>query len=358
MPLIYAFVARGPTVLAEHTSHSGNFATVAAEVRLRANLPTRWGMTRRDASRDDSPRGARRAPRGARARDATRFEGVGAILSRTTATPARVPCRAARPPRTRGAKRPTASVFFSASDQISSLPASPAPSPAPGLARLRARPPRRDCPLAFVSRRVSFPSFPSFPQTLPKMIEQLQAQKKFTLVADGHTFNYLESDGYVFLVVADEAFGRQVPFSCLDAIAAEFAASYGERARDAIAHSLNRSFAPALKRHMEAAGTDPGAHSKVSRVQQQVSEVKEIMMDNIEKVLDRGEKIELLVDKTENLRFQADNFHRTGRALRRRMWWQNLKMKLVFASIVLVVVLILFLSFCYSNGNDCTKKEE
>jgi hypothetical protein len=25
---------------------------------------------------------------------------------------------------------------------------------------------------------------------------------------------------------------------------------------------------------------------------------------------------------------------------------------------VLIVFLILFLSFCYSNGNDCTKKEE
>jgi hypothetical protein len=196
------------------------------------------------------------------------------------------------------------------------------------------------------------------PQTLPKMIEQLRAQKKFTLVADGHTFNYLESDGYVFLVVADEAFGRQVPFSVLDRIAAEFAASYGERARDAIAHSLNRSFAPVLKQHMDAASNDAGEHSKVARVQQQVSEVKEIMMDNIEKVLDRGEKIELLVDKTENLRFQADNFHRTGRALRRRMWWQNLKMKLVFAAFVLIVILILFLSFCYSNGNDCTKKED
>ena len=190
------------------------------------------------------------------------------------------------------------------------------------------------------------------------MIEQLQAQKKFTLVADGHTFNYLESDGYVFLVVADEAFGREVPFSCLDRIAAEFAASYGERARDAIAHSLNRSFAPVLKQHMDAAGADPETHSKVSRVQQQVSEVKEIMMDNIEKVLDRGEKIELLVDKTENLRFQADNFHRTGRALRRRMWWQNLKMKLGCAAFVFIVILIMFLSFCYSNGNDCTKKKD
>ena len=29
------------------------------------------------------------------------------------------------------------------------------------------------------------------------------------------------------------------------------------------------------------------------------------MVDNIEKVLERGEKIELLVDKTDNLRFQV-----------------------------------------------------
>ena len=135
------------------------------------------------------------------------------------------------------------------------------------------------------------------------MIEQLQAQKKFTLVADGHTFNYLESVGTWFLVVADEAFGRQVPFSYLDAIATEFAASYGERARDAIAHSLNRStFAPSLRSDTwKPPEPTPGAHSRCPRVQQQVSEVKEIMMDNIEKVLDRGEKIELLVDKTENL---------------------------------------------------------
>jgi hypothetical protein len=56
-------------------------------------------------------------------------------------------------------------------------------------------------------------------------------------------------------------------------------------------------------------------------VQQQVSEVKEIMMDNIEKVLDRGEKIELLVDKTENLRFQA------GPALDLPLWTLNSALK-------------------------------
>ncbi len=72
----------------------------------------------------------------------------------------------------------------------------------------------------------------------------------------------------------------------------------------------------------------------------QVSEVKEIMMQNIEKVLDRGEKLELLVDKTENLRYQADQFQKGGKALRNKMWWQNIKMKLMVFLIVAIVIVV------------------
>ena len=177
-------------------------------------------------------------------------------------------------------------------------------------------------------------------------------------MADGHTFNYLADEGYVYLVVADEAYGRQIPFACLERIKDEFKSQYGGLATDAIAHSLDRSFGPKIKAQMEYCANNPQELTKVSRVQAQVSEVKNIMMDNIEKVLDRGEKIELLVDKTENLRFQADNFHRTGRALRQRMWWNKLKMQLMFASAFVMFIIVLFLIFCYSGGNDCTKKKE
>lgn len=37
----------------------------------------------------------------------------------------------------------------------------------------------------------------------------------------------------------------------------------------------------------------------------QVDEVKSVMVQNIEKVLERGERIELLVDKTDSLKFQV-----------------------------------------------------
>ena len=37
----------------------------------------------------------------------------------------------------------------------------------------------------------------------------------------------------------------------------------------------------------------------------QVDEVKGIMTDNIDKIMQRGEKLELLTDKTENLMFEV-----------------------------------------------------
>ena len=187
---------------------------------------------------------------------------------------------------------------------------------------------------------------------------------KFTYNADKHTFNYLVDSGFTYLVVADDACGRQLPFQFLEKVkgifAQKFAGSVGENAN---AHSLDRTFGPTLKKEMEETMaleqlSGGVGNTKVASVQQQVSEVKEIMMDNIEKVLDRGEKIEVLVDKTEALRFQADNFHKQGRALRNRMWWNNLKMKLILLTFVISVGIIIFCVFCFGGEKNCTAKKK
>ncbi|KAF5480953.1 hypothetical protein F2P56_001654, partial [Juglans regia] len=81
----------------------------------------------------------------------------------------------------------------------------------------------------------------------------------------------------------------------------------GGKAATAVASSLNKEFGPKLKEQMQYCVDHPEEISKLAKVKAQVSEVKGVMMENIEKVLDRGEKIELLVDKTENLRSQVSN---------------------------------------------------
>ena len=199
--------------------------------------------------------------------------------------------------------------------------------------------------------RVISHSIDAHAQALEKLSED---NTRFTYAADGHTFNYVVENGFTYLVVADAESGRHVPFACLDRIKTEFVRDHSAEAQDAIAHSLNKTFAPRLKEHLEYCSANPEAVSKVSQVQQQVSQVKEIMMDNIEKVLDRGEKIELLVDKSDALRFQADNFHKTGRQLRRHMWCQNMKMKVLFFIIILALILGLVFGLC---GKSCTGKK-
>ncbi|CAK0779938.1 hypothetical protein CVIRNUC_004894 [Coccomyxa viridis] len=156
-----------------------------------------------------------------------------------------------------------------------------------------------------------------------------------------------------YLVVAHERVGRQLPFAFLEKVRGEFQDKHAESSRTLHAHSLDKTFGPRLKYWMDYCQEHPEEISKIASVQKKVDEVKNIMVDNIEKVLERGEKIELLVDKTDNLRFQADRFHKTGRQLRSKMWWQNMKMKLIIAAIVVVLILVLVAIICLSGTNRC-----
>eukprot|EP00878_Enallax_costatus_P007194 GHUV01007538.1.p1 GENE.GHUV01007538.1~~GHUV01007538.1.p1 ORF type:complete len:223 (+),score=61.72 GHUV01007538.1:317-985(+) len=181
-------------------------------------------------------------------------------------------------------------------------------------------------------------------------------QQKLTITCDKHTFNFLRRDEYVFLVVADEAFGRQIPFAFLDRISEDFAAKFASKGKTAGAHGLDRTVGPMLKQHMDYCTNNPDEISRVASVQKKVEEVRGVMVQNIEKVLERGERIELLVDKTDELRNHAHMFQKQGQQLRKRMWWENMRMKLIVVLVVLLLAVVIFLLACFAGGQNCTKK--
>ncbi|CAI9090490.1 OLC1v1025269C1 [Oldenlandia corymbosa var. corymbosa] len=109
---------------------------------------------------------------------------------------------------------------------------------------------------------------------------------KFTFNCDGHTFNYLVDNGFTYCVVAEESAGRQVPIAFLERIKDDFVSKYGGgKAATAPANGLNREFGPKLKEHMKYCVEHPEEISKLAKVKAQVSEVKGVMMENIEKVV-------------------------------------------------------------------------
>ncbi|KAI3760241.1 hypothetical protein L1987_50634 [Smallanthus sonchifolius] len=195
----------------------------------------------------------------------------------------------------------------------------------------------------------------NFTNIAAQCLQKLPAtNNKFTYSCDGHTFNYLVQDGFIYCVVAIESVGRQIPMAFLERIKDDFTKKYaGGKAATAVANSLNKEFGPKLKEQMQYCVDHPEEISKLSKVKAQVSEVKGVMMENIEKVLDRGEKIELLVDKTESLHSQAQGFRTQGTQLRRKMWLKNMKIKLIVLCIIIALILLIFFSACH--GVKCVK---
>ncbi|XP_020255171.1 vesicle-associated membrane protein 721-like isoform X2 [Asparagus officinalis] len=171
---------------------------------------------------------------------------------------------------------------------------------------------------------------------------------KFTYNCDGHTFNYLVEDGYAYCIVAVESVGTQLPVAFLERVRDDFNRRYSEgKATNAAANSLDREFGPRLKEHMQYCMDHCEEISKLEKVKAQVSQVQGVMRENIEKVLDRKDKIDPLVDKTDKLRSQAQEFKGQGGQIRRKMWWQNMKIKMIVIGIIIALILIIVLSVCH-----------
>jgi hypothetical protein len=75
-------------------------------------------------------------------------------------------------------------------------------------------------------------------------------------------------------------------------------------------------------------------------------EVRLTMVDNIARVIDRGEKLDDVLAKSDGLRTTADAFHRTARRLRSRMWWANVRTALAVFLVALAGVVVIFFAAC------------
>uniref|UniRef100_G1MYD0 V-SNARE coiled-coil homology domain-containing protein n=1 Tax=Meleagris gallopavo TaxID=9103 RepID=G1MYD0_MELGA len=66
-------------------------------------------------------------------------------------------------------------------------------------------------------------------------------------------------------------------------------------------------------------------NDKIRHVQNQVDEVIDVMQENITKVIERGERLDDLQDKSESLSDNATAFSNRAKQLRRQMWWRGCK---------------------------------
>jgi len=81
-------------------------------------------------------------------------------------------------------------------------------------------------------------------------------------------------------------------------------------------------------------------NNRTAALQAEIDSTVGIMRDNINKVSERGERLDSLQDKTDNLAVSAQGFRRGANRVRKQMWWKDMKMRLCIIAIVVIIIII------------------
>ncbi|XP_018929598.1 vesicle-associated membrane protein 7-like isoform X2 [Cyprinus carpio] len=168
---------------------------------------------------------------------------------------------------------------------------------------------------------------------------------KLTYSHGSYLFHYICHERIVYLCITDDEFERSRAFGFLSEVKKRFQTTYGSRAQTALPYAMNSEFSSTLAAQMKH-HSDPKGSDRLTETQMHVDDLKGIMVRNIDLVAQRGERLELLIDKTENLVDSSVTFKTTSRNLAHAMCMKNLKLTVIVVIVVLVLLYFIMTAAC------------
>ncbi|NWS93621.1 VAMP1 protein, partial [Mionectes macconnelli] len=87
--------------------------------------------------------------------------------------------------------------------------------------------------------------------------------------------------------------------------------------------------------------TNVSSNKRLQQTQAQVDEVVDIMRMNVDKVLERDQKLSELDNRADALQAGASQFETSAAKLKRKYWWKNCKMMIILGVVCAVILIII-----------------
>jgi len=186
-------------------------------------------------------------------------------------------------------------------------------------------------------------------QILPKLNLSLDFK---SYVWDQYAFHYMTHKelGVVYLCMADATMGRRKPFTFLNAVKDSFSQRYSHGdVMSSASYGMHSEFRPELQQLV----AHHNAPDRVDRLRGNLRDLNDSLAESIDKVLLRGQNIELLVERSQHLSDASTSFVRQAHVLRRNMRWKNIRMIVVLVCLAVLVVAIVVFSSCGISFKRC-----
>jgi vesicle-associated membrane protein 7 len=92
-----------------------------------------------------------------------------------------------------------------------------------------------------------------------------------------------------------------------------------------------------------------------NEIRKSIDEIKTVMVDNVSKLFERGEKIDVIIDKTDDLNTESIIFKKKSNTLKKKMKYKNIILGTILVVLLIIIGLVIFFALCNFDFSNCKK---
>lgn len=188
----------------------------------------------------------------------------------------------------------------------------------------------------------------NFMQATMQALEKFKGTDKQKSYAYGeHAFHYTVQEGsdLWFVCVADKSLSRKTSFGFLKSVQDAFEEKYTAPQADAgLEEGMQQEFSADLKQLMETYNS--GKLDRVAQAMETVQGINENLVESLHQLLERQEKIDLLVERSQSLAGESQSFRRQTQQLEWNVRWKKVRRMVICGLVVLIVILVIVMMNC------------
>lgn len=178
----------------------------------------------------------------------------------------------------------------------------------------------------------------------PDFVQKVTPGSRYRLVGEVNSFNFtVDGNGRVYIVITVTDYPERLAFAMINELIPQFSKDLGSRA-DTCAENGLKGASKKIFSALADEYDDPSNKDKISRVRDQVEDVKSIMHNNIQGMLHNLDDASKIDQDAQVLQEQAAKFQQQAKTIKRREQWKNWKLTLVIVAVVVLVLIVIIVS--------------
>ena len=170
---------------------------------------------------------------------------------------------------------------------------------------------------------------------------------------EGIYYFTINSQNVFYLIVVDSSINERDVFGLIDDIQKENIPLL----IDTQTNKLNLVGRQQLKTIIENYSNNLGGSNKITQINIELKETRELMKDNIKDLTKNLDSVQDLEKQSEKIKESAGNFNKNAVAFRKVTCWQNCKLWIILI-LVIILLLVIILPISLTSGKSDKKKDD